>query len=325
MSSINSISPVPMEQQIMSYTGLSRIVLDTIVEYLFPDLTVVFKKNLLFKQNSNCPNMFAEIAKLANPQVILWYIGPQGFKEEGANFCRDRVRNMLKLPNKPECYLYDLTAWGAFAEIERTINEVNANVNVINDFAIERLRCFPSQDILQSMQKEENGKIVKYVQDIVSQRSFIFKASENQDPVNKTVLEVFNGCCPMLNGYCPILQGREKVKTEILKLDAAKAYSAVQYIEGLYLVERMIKECLRKGLPEINIVFALPENEWKYYQDSSQSFFADLAVFLKERFGKVLLGKTVNVMFYTFSCPPKRYYLAGNKTIWTITKAQLVG
>jgi hypothetical protein len=78
-------------------------------------------------------------------------------------------------------------------------------------------------------------------------------------------------------------------------------YSALQYLEGCYLVDEVVRDALQNNdLPEISIVFALPNDEWKYYQSDDNGFATDLTPILQQSFGSSLDGKVIRVYFWTF-------------------------
>src|SRR5438105_3413401 len=102
--------------------------------------------NILFKEKLTREKLVKEISCLSNPQVIFWYIGPYGLKEQGVHYYKKDLRKINNLSNNSECWLYDLTAWGAFKSSEKDLNAFDKNVRVIDEFAIERLHCLKSSE-----------------------------------------------------------------------------------------------------------------------------------------------------------------------------------
>lgn len=271
--------------------------------------------NVIFKEKLTRSALINEIAKVDQPQVVLWYMGAYGLREQAANYYRKDLKKILDLRNQSTCILYDLTAWGAFKSDKVKIDDFNPNVSRINEIAkIEQLRiqCFKSSDFFNWLKTENNAKIYAYFKEIVLKREFIFQKSEQFNEVNIKIGQVFENACPIL--------------TNEYERDCSKSYSALQYIEGCYLVNRILEESLSNPSDEVNLVFALPNNEADYYQDPLNSFAQDVTTLLQEKLGNQF-QKKVNIMFYTFQFgkdPSNRPYNAGNANINMINRSQLV-
>jgi len=277
-----------------------------IQEYLSPEISVIFKKGL------NRSQLIKEIERINEPQVCLFYIGDAGFREEGANYYKKDLQKILyrsaankpvsEAPNEPRCWLYDLTAWASLCNRDKTIDLYDRNVDVINNFAIPRILSFKSSDFFKWLQQENNQKIIDYFNQVVLKRNFIFSRSQSKDkPTNIKVAEIFKGNCKSL-----ALKADE---------DCGEMYSAIQYIEGLYLVDRIIGGALqRKDCEVINIVFSFPKDEFEYYEDQENSFAKDLLRFLVDRYGKFLNNRQINVIFCTLAAEGKPYK-SGKKII----------
>lgn len=284
--------------------------LETLTRPIEKPLKVVFKENLSREE------LIEEIGKISNPQVMLWYIGVEGLKREGVNFYKKNLSKILKLSNEASCWLYDLTAWGALKNRDIGVTAFNTNAVMINQFKIPRLECIMSSDFFEWLQKEEDLAIVSYLNEVVLQRKFIFKASEDYNPGDIKVGEIFQNTCSML--------------ASILEIDTIKSYSALQYIEGFYLVLRMVESQIDKE--EINLVFALPNNENDYYKDEEKSFKKDLTAILKEKFKERLRNKRVNLFFLGFAFGKsafgkpnnKRPYTAGREILDSIERSQVI-
>ncbi len=277
--------------------------------------TVDLQVNVAFKKNLTRTALINEIAKIDQPQVILWYMGAYGLREQAANYYRKDLKKILDLRNQAACVLYDLTAWRALKSSETKIEDFNLNADRINEIAkVEQLRikCFKSSDFFKWLKTEENAKICAYFKETVLKREFIFQKSKQFDEVNIKIGQVFENACPILeNEY---------------ERDCSKEYSALQYVEGCYLVNRLLEESLSNSSSEVNLVFALPNNEADYYQDPLNSFAQDITVLLQEKLGNQV-QKKVNIMFYTFQFgkdSSNRPYNAGKANIDMINRSQLV-
>lgn len=78
--------------------------------------------------------------------------------------------------------------------------------------------------------------------------------------------------------------------------DVERGYSCLQYVEGYYLIERIIKEKIPSGVNKIAICFVLPNDESKYYLD----YPTELERMLRLGFGKALDGIDLKIRFLFF-------------------------
>lgn len=268
---------------------------------------------IFLERNLSRLELLNEIGAIQDPQVLFWYIGENGFKLEGVNYYKRDLGKVLKLDNNANCILYDLTAWSALRDRENTVENFNTNVTVISEFAIPRLSCVKSSDFFKWLQTENNPSIISYFRENVLKRKVLFSASREFPDTNMTIGEVFRRNCPILE--------------DLYAMDSGKCYSLLQYIEGCYLINRIIEAKINDESDEINIVFALPNDEWKYYKNPEESFSDDVAFLIQEKFGERLANIKINVFFYTFNFGKEsrnRPYNAGSKTIDLITRSQLV-
>lgn len=250
------------------------------MNFFIPDVRVYFKKYLTTAE------LVKEIGALPNPQVIFWYMGPYGLRQDGVKFYKKVLGQLMPLKNEPNCLLYDLTAWAAFGDRKRAIDAVNQNIKGINALAIPRIRGLGSNKFFEGLIAEANPMVVTYLRDVVLKRPWLDKISEDFPEKKIKVKEVFESKCPIL--------------ANMLEKDTGKSYSAFQYLEGIYLIDQILKTELGKAGDEINIVFALPNDEWKYYEDGEGCFAKDVSAIIAEKYGDKLDGKKVNLYFYTF-------------------------
>lgn len=265
----------------------------------------IFTLQVVFRETINPDLLPREIAKLAKPRVIFWYIGAYGLKQEGVNFYRKRLAKLLDLSKDIRCYLYDLSSWEAFKKRESRIDRPpDPNVAIINGFAIERIKAISANDFFRWITNEKREKAVGLFSEIVRSEG-LYSASANFPPTNLCLGEIFNRTAPML-------------ETQFNR-DSSKSYSAVQYVEGIYLIDRLIQDELTEdNRKDIQLAFALPNDENKYYQTSSRSFAADVQTYLELNWGEKLQGRNVCVTFFSFTFGNgmgNRPYNAGNKLV----------
>lgn len=269
--------------------------------------------NVFFKKDLKNDELIEEISQLSKPQLIFWYMGEHGFREEGVKYYQKKLGKILQLKNEAICSLYDLTAWAALRKPDRTFKDFNQNVEQINQFAIPRLQALKSSDFFQWLGEEKNSSIAAYIKDIILKRPFIFKVSQEFPETGIKIGELFFK-------HCPILEPE-------YERDTGKAYSAFQYIEGCYLINRILEDALKEETEKINIAFVLPNDEWKYYENAENSFAQDVTYLVKAKFGELASKKQINIYFYTFPFGKHSYsrpYNSGSKNIELVTQEQLI-
>lgn len=278
-----------------------------------PETDKCFETNVNYTQVT-AKMLAQEIAKINNPQVIFWYIGAYGLREDGVKYYRKDLTKLLG--SSATCQLYDLTAWAPFSskESDNSIQSFNQNADLINQFAIPQIQCIKSCDFFNWLIRSKEIE-KKELQKILQKRSFIYRASESYTDNQRTIGEIFKWQCPPL--------------ADLYEQKSSKCYSAIQYMEGIYLVKSLTKKALEKDpdSKEINLVFALPNDEDRYYRDQDNSFAEDIKALLQEDFGNQLKNKKVNVTFLTFGYtnqPSSRPYNAGLQNIEKLEPAQMV-
>jgi len=60
------------------------------LEKFYPEEKTPFSLNITFKKDLSRNDVIDLIGALKSPQVILWYIGDYGFREQGVNYYGDR-------------------------------------------------------------------------------------------------------------------------------------------------------------------------------------------------------------------------------------------
>ncbi len=112
------------------------------------------------------------------------------------------------------------------------------------------------------MQKISDPEILTYFKKALS-RSFIHLSSLNFPDINISTREIFTSTCPIMSDW--------------YSLDVSKSYSAFQYLEGCLLIEEIFNYILKnKNTADFCFVFAIPNDESKYYKDENSSFQRDI-------------------------------------------------
>ncbi len=253
------------------------------------NLTEDVKVNVIYKTKLRREQLIEAIRGCENPQVIFWYIGTYGLREQGVKYYRKDLSKILQTSNA-ECQLYDLTAWAPFSvkSSDGTVQDFNKNADLINQFAIPRIRCLKSCDYFKWLCNLNLNSKLEDLKKVLKERNFIFKASQDFPDAKRTIGDIFQKQCPLLE--------------ELYEQDCAKYYSTLQYIEGIYLIETIVQQALSQNAEQktINLIFALPNQEANYYFDEENSFMKDVKAVLQDEYQALLKGKTVNVMFYSF-------------------------
>lgn len=286
-----------------SSTAASRLADSTV------DVSVSWKEDMSWE--AICPAILA----MKQPEVILWYMGAYGLKQGSIDYHKPHISRLIDSGTGCRVNLFDLAAWGAFLGRGK-LTASNRCVRMVNDLAIPWLRAIPSSHVFTAFgETAKASKVTSYIHDTVMKRSFIHRASTAFKDNGITIGKVFAENCPILE--------------PIYEMDTSKAYSAIQYLEGMYLIEKLVRERLsEKG--DINIVFALPNDESKYYRgdaDEADCFQKDLAAFLERSFPGALKDRKVNVHFLNFKYgekPSDRPYNARTKVARQVTLNQIV-
>jgi hypothetical protein len=175
-------------------------------------------------------HLIEAIRKVENPQVIIWYIGIYGLCREGMNYYRKDLSKIYSTSNA-ECSLYDMTAWAPFApkETKCSVQDFNGNANLINQFAIPRIQCLKSCDFFNWLREERFQKKMEDLKAVLK-RPFIYEKSKEFPDAKSTIGDIFQRQCPLLE--------------DIYDINAAKGYSALQYLEGIYLIQKIVNDTL---------------------------------------------------------------------------------
>jgi hypothetical protein len=246
------------------------------------------KVEVSYRINLRGEQLVEAIQQVENPQVIFWYIGVYGLREQGVKYYRKDLTKLLRIPTVT-CQLYDLTAWIPFTpkDGESSLQASNKNADLINQFAIPRINCLKSCDFFDWLIRMQPGQKMEKLKTIL-QRPWIYQRSKDYSESSRRLGDIFQRQCVVLE--------------ELYEQSASKCYSALQYLEGIYLVQKLVQSVLsqKSETKEINLIFALPNDEYLYYWNEESQFAKDVEAILQEELGDTLKNKRVNVMFYTF-------------------------
>lgn len=254
-----------------------------------------------FFEESSVAQVVTEITKLSNPQVVLWYIGPRGLKKTGVEFYRESLISPLFLSNPNATFwLIDLTAWSAFLSTQGSIQNRSSYCELIQKLSHPRIKCISADVVFKKMQAIKDLEIMHYFRDALK-RSFIEKSSLNFPKRDILIGDIFHSNCTLMSDW--------------YNYDVANVYSIFQYLEGCLLCEEIwTQEYHKQPTKTVEIAFALPNDELKYYQDSEGSFQKDIKFLMNKRCEEEQIADiTLNIKFFAFkygSEPTHRPYNA---------------
>jgi [ribosomal protein S5]-alanine N-acetyltransferase len=244
--------------------------------------------NVEFSDGLTTEQIISNISQLSNPQVIIWYVGCYGLRKTGVHFYRDSLisPSFAKNPSA-RFWLVDLTAWGAFKNPNCSIKKSHSCCDVIENFSDKSLRCIRSADIFKKLQEISDEEIVSYFNKAL-RRNFIRRPSKCFQKKDIKVKDIFPNICSLIEQW--------------QYYDTSHAYSVFQYLEGCLLVDEIFTQCLTSESREMQIVFALPNDELKYYRDKKDSFRNDVQFLISERCKTLNIRNIkLNIQFFAFN------------------------
>jgi hypothetical protein len=254
-------------------------------------------------QNVPIRKLPAVIAEIENPQVIIWYSGEDGLTERSRCFYQDNFLNLLAYimqERQYHVYFYYCRAWKGLKDRNVSL------VAPIESFAFPSL-CVPYTVIQASdfftfllFDREDVREERMFLNETLINEKFIWDISFN------SLLNgiIFNVLLP----HDSVLGG-----SRVLFQDSARAYSALRYIEGLWLIREIIMRTFELSTLSIlystnpiNIVCVLPSSgeipEYMYYcpNGNVKHFRSDVSDFLLLNSLIKLGNQTVNIYFWGF-------------------------
>lgn len=267
--------------------------------------------NIYYVENLNTCEALQKIETIPNAQVLLWYIGCHGLKEEGVKFYKDKINTIINGKNNASCWLVDFTAWGSFTNLHTQITSMSKCAAQINKLNIAKIKCLSASKLFEEMKNIKHPELIEYFKTKVVIRKSLFNASENFKETMIKIGTIFNNNCCIFE--------------QIYENDANKSYSLIQYIEGCFLINEIVRNNLNTQ-NEINIVFFLPNDEAKYYYDKENNFIKDVEMLIKTNWSEQLNNRIINIFFINFKYGDELYhrpYNSGKKIVKNITKEML--
>jgi len=239
--------------------------------------------NVTFSDGLTPEHLVLNLSLLSNPQVIIWYMGCNGLRKTGVHFYRDfLISPSFEKNPSVRFWLMDLTSWGAFKNPNCSINKSNSCCEIIEKFSCDSIRCIKSANIFKKIQEISDGETVSYFNKAL-RRSFIRRQSKYFQNKNIKIKDIFPNSCPLIEQW--------------KNYDTSHADSIFQYLEGCLLVDEIVSQCITAESQEIQIVFALPIDELKYYRDKRCSFREDVQFLISKRCKSLRL----NIRFFAFN------------------------
>lgn len=263
---------------------------------LYPDLQV------FYSAGNSLVDALDMVAQFDQPQVVVWYIGCRGLSTQCVDFYREAVFHpLLYLNSNASCWLTDLTAWNAFRERNRTLEQSSRLSTKLSSFSSTPIKYISASQVFSAIKQNTSEQFSELVNGILS-RDKIWETSASYPNVYTTVGDLF--------GYdsAATINCRDK--------DVAKAYSAFQYLEGCILASMIANSVVGGPNNETtDILFLLPNNEIDYYQPISD-FKEDLWGFLQLLCGqRASLIRNVAIIGFNYGSSTKErpYNLPGQR------------
>ncbi len=221
----------------------------------------------------------ASIAGLVD--LYCWYEGTRGLPASGATFMQNALFKPLYQRKKDvKVWLYSLCGWDFSRSVSALSdsNKLGKRIDEINKHALE---CFYSASFFKfCAQIPTTSPLYAFVDEQLPKKQWLLELSVDQRKKGVTVAQFFDNQSSLFD--C------------IKELDVAQAYSPIQYIEGYYLIREAVRKRMELGEKAINVAFALPNDEEKYYRDYPTDIGKMLQLDLR------LEGVTLTLSFHFF-------------------------
>ncbi|NGX28504.1 MAG: hypothetical protein K940chlam1_00685 [Candidatus Anoxychlamydiales bacterium] len=259
-----------------------------------------------------------ELESLANPQIITWFMGRASLREDWFKCLSeefiDAIRKVSTTTSK--IYLYDIAKWQS-SKSDPTREYTSAEFKRIKDLKQSDIVCLNSGEFFKflksyTLKDKESTNFINYINDIIwKERPFIWDISLKKSKVTPPKNTTLSQWC----GNWPILKNILNQKVDL-------TYSGLQYLEGYFLIQKMIKDLInsKKASDEINLVFLLPNDEINYYLDDDKSFEKDVKNMLAKQ-NLVSSNMKITITFIPFNWEndlSKRPYLFNSEKPLTI-------
>lgn len=237
----------------------------------------------IFSEPDSPENITKQLAAMGEAmEVYCWYEGSQYLPKTGALFMKRQFFDPLyRLNPKAKLCLYSLRAWN----FKKNVGEIKATtplgeaINRINTQAVE---CIYSSSFFEYCRQISKSELSTFLSQELPKKEWLFQLSKNSRKKNMTMNDFFNHQSSLFD--C------------IKDLDVSSAYSAMQYIEGFYLIQESVRKGILKNQQKILISFILPNDESKYYLDLPK----DIEKMLHLEFKEKLIDLEIRIFFYFF-------------------------
>ncbi len=193
----------------------------------------------------NTMTNISELAPKADEAYVLWYVGARGLRTGSV----ETYKTVLPAITDAGGYVFllDLLAWSSFTTkggaITKSYEKIktNSHLNVLHtsDF----FRC-----LLGYM---SNERLIPVMKEIFADASF-YEVSRDYPDIGLTLLDVFG-------------EDNAELLSQFIDptMDTSKCYSVFQFVEMLYIIERVSSHIVSSDL---KINFVIPNDESKYYE-----------------------------------------------------------
>lgn len=227
---------------------------------------------LNFHESIGLKKLKTIFSRKKTPQVVLWYIGCNGLKNKTIEYYRNNIIHpVLQVNPITTFWLLDLVAWNSFKSKSGSIYKSSSYCETIYNLNDSRLKPIGSSKIFQDMLNLNKPEIIRDL-DSVSKLDFLKKVSASYPNTGIITRDIF----------------RKKLKfgDMLLNKDSSKSYAFFQYVEGCMLVKNIIEQSLLDFGPtsDIEIIFLLPNDELKYYNDGSKTFMNSIESILNSSY-----------------------------------------
>lgn len=186
----------------------------------------------------------SEFRPVSDEAYVLWYVGARGLRTGAIDTYKDMIASIQSTGGY--VFLLDLLAWSSFSTKGGTVTKyykkikTNTHLNVLHtsDFFMS---------VLGYMSNERLAPVMK---EIFADATF-YEVSKDYTDSGLTLQDVFG------EKHAELLSGFIDPST-----DTAKCYSVFQFVEMLYIIEKVSAYVVSS---ELKINFVLPNDELKYY------------------------------------------------------------
>lgn len=234
---------------------------------------------------------------ITNPQCVIWYGGQYGLTARARDFYKEKFFDPLEKEFNNlnfNVWLYDLHAWKGFRDV--LISLKNAYCKAIKKLATQDKKYIakPANEFFLALEKATNDEREFFIE--ILKRAFVWNISSG---FKTKGIE------------CKKIELPQWLGDAILHKDTMEVYSALQYIEGLWLVREIVKKQINiDSKKAVNILYILPGGdnpEVSYYIDRENPedvFAADIKHLLEVDKVNKIQAVEVNIHFYGFNYSP---------------------